>query len=222
MPAERSWREWADTWGSDEVTDAGVTTKTKDINATGELAPFSPEQSAVYAFSAPNLPMQTPGSVGNHPEDRLIHIMPMVNRVWKEFQAFLSERISQFTRLNTMQLLAMGVICQAQEEDQSISPGEVAYQLGISNAAVTTIMKTLEDKELCARIKRPGTKTKSLVVTDKGARVLQQVASLMDSLHDQFHGTDLQDEVVHLAKYIIDEYRAEGAPSCSSCTLMED
>ncbi len=172
------------------------------------------ESDAGFNFTSPNLPMRKPGSRGNHPEDSLVYELPRFVRCYNDFVSLINERIARFTRLNVNQLLALGIVSRAHEQGESTSPGDVASALGISNAAVTKIMDTLERKELCVRLRVPNQKTKSIVLTAKGERVIEQSALLLDSTHDSVHDHKIKDELVELARYIIEEYSVDGELIC--------
>lgn len=182
----------------------------------GEEDNESSEPNAGFNFTSPNLPMRTPGSRGSHPEDSLIHVLPRFNRCYNDFVSLINERIARFTRLNVNQLLALGFVARAHKEGQSTSPGDVAHTLGVSNAAVTKIMDTLERRELCVRLRVPNQKTKSIVLTAKGERVIEQASQLLDSTHDTIHDHKIKHELVELARYIIEEYAVDDSPESTS------
>lgn len=175
-----------------------------------------PESGPKFNFTSPNLPMGKPGSRGAHPNDSLIHVLPRFNKCYNNFVGLINERIARFTRLNVNQLLALGVVSKANAEGQSASPGDVAQTLGISNAAVTKIMDTLESKELCVRLRVPNQKSKSIVMTAKGQRVIDQASQLLDSTHDTVHDLQIKYEIVELARYIIEEYAVDDSPESTS------
>jgi DNA-binding MarR family transcriptional regulator len=168
-----------------------------------------PEEEITFNFSSPNLPMRTPGSRGNHPQDKLIHILPRYNKVYNEFISNMNQAISKFTSLNVNQIILLGIVSQRMDNGEPISGGEAAEIMGVSNAAVSKMMDALEYKELCVRVRVPGRRSKSVLMTAKGERVLAQTANLIDSVHDAFHDNRLKEELVSLAEYIIEEYREE-------------
>lgn len=153
--------------------------------------------------------MRSPGSRGNHPQDKLVHILPRFNRVYNEFVSHINQAISRFTSLNANQIILLGIVSQRMDSGEPISGGEIAEIMGVSNAAVSKMLDALEHKELCVRVRVPGRRNKSVLMTAKGERVISQAANLMDSVHDAFHDNRLREELVSLAEYIIEEYREE-------------
>ena len=168
-----------------------------------------PESGPKFNFTSPNLPMRKPGSRGAHPNDSLIYVLPRFSKCHNDFVNIISERIARFTRLNLNQVLALGVVSKANTEGKSTSPGDVAQTLGISNAAVTKIMDTLESKELCVRLRVPNQKSKSIVMTARGERVIDQVSQLLDSTHDTVHDLQIKHQLIELAMYVVDEYTVD-------------